>query len=157
MLQQVDEMLMKLRSRHAGSSGIPLYPFESQRNDPSYNYLSSNPHYSHSHHTNGAPPVAQNHHVILFDPEHPQIPHPTLMRHFIQIFFEQFGTEFPFISYDETMGQFFEQSLAPLLSNCIASLAVRYVSHIVLMGAMTYGGRIGFLASQNSLHVDFTM
>jgi len=46
------------------------------------------------------------------------------MPHFIQLFFEQLGAEFPFISYEETL--FFEQTLAPLLSNCIASLAARF-------------------------------
>jgi hypothetical protein len=77
---------------------------------------------------NGAHHHNNSHHILLFDPDHPQRPHPTLMPHFIQLFFEQLGAEFPFISYEEILGQFCEQSLAPLLSNCIASLAVRFSS-----------------------------
>jgi hypothetical protein len=47
------------------------------------------------------------------------------MPHFIQLFFEQLGAEFPFLSYEETLAHFFDQTLPPLLANCIASLAVR--------------------------------
>jgi hypothetical protein len=46
------------------------------------------------------------------------------MPHFIQLFFEQLGSEFPFISYEETI--FFEQALTPLLSNSMASLTARF-------------------------------
>ncbi len=73
--------------------------------------------------------------VHLFDPEHPQCPNPSLMPHFIQLFFEQMGGEFPFISYDEILAQFFAQTLSPLLSNCIASLAVRYANLPLLIAS----------------------
>jgi hypothetical protein len=131
---------MEMSHRHAGSSGVPIYPFDSVRNEPSYNYLPSHSHLSHSHHpSNGA------HHILLFDPDHPQRPHPTLMPHFIQLFFEQLGTEFPFISYEDTLRQFCEQSLAPLISNCIASLAVRFSSlpELALRGLHTVADTYG--------------
>jgi len=64
--------------------------------------------------------------VHLFDPERPQFPHPTYMAHFIQLFFEQLGAEFPFITYDEVSRDFWDQVLSPLLANCIAAMATRY-------------------------------
>lgn len=65
--------------------------------------------------------------IQLFDPEHPQRPHPTLMPHFLQIFFDHYASEFNFLTYEETLGKFWEQRLSPLLSNCIAAMAARYV------------------------------
>jgi hypothetical protein len=150
-------------ARHAGSSGHPIYPYDSSRNGHSYNYGSPNSQYSH--HTNGTSPSMthngahhhnNSHHILLFDPDHPQRPHPTLMPHFIQLFFEQLGAEFPFISYEEILGQFCEQSLAPLLSNCIASLAVRYVGQLsYILDTVANRKTIGSLVSRSLLFVAF--
>ncbi|PSR84404.1 hypothetical protein PHLCEN_2v5441 [Hermanssonia centrifuga] len=62
----------------------------------------------------------------LFDPKQPNRPMPNLMMTFIQVFFDNLNVYFPFLAYDETFRQFFEQELSPLLANCIAALAVRY-------------------------------
>ncbi|KAJ7178826.1 hypothetical protein C8R43DRAFT_1189333 [Mycena crocata] len=81
----------------------------------------------------------------LFDPESPQFPHPTYMAHFIQLFFEQLGAEFSFVTHDEVSRDFWDQILSPFLANCIAAMATRYsiVSEITVRGlhnvAETYG------------------
>lgn len=49
------------------------------------------------------------------------------MMTFIQAFFDNLNVEFPFLANDETFRQFFTQSLTPLLANCIAAHAVRFV------------------------------
>lgn len=49
------------------------------------------------------------------------------MPHYIQLFFEQLGGEFTFISYEEVLGKFWDQTLPPLLANCVASMASRFV------------------------------
>jgi len=67
--------------------------------------------------------------IHLFDPEHPQRPHPTLMPHYIQLFFEHLSGEFGFISYDEVLGEFWDQTLPPILANCIAAMAARYSNY----------------------------
>jgi hypothetical protein len=78
------------------------------------------------HNTYPQQPV-DSRYVQLFDPEHPQRPHPTLMPHFIQIFFDRYASEFTFLTYEETLTKSWEQRLSPLLSNCIAAMAARHV------------------------------
>ncbi|KAJ7497054.1 hypothetical protein FB451DRAFT_1209882 [Mycena latifolia] len=103
--------------------------------------------------------------VHLFDPERPQFPHPTYMAHFIQLFFEQLGAEFPFITYDEVSRDFWDQLLSPLLANCIAAMATRYstLSELTVRGlhnvAETYGenaknilASINHIPSMDTLH-----
>lgn len=63
----------------------------------------------------------------LFDPNDPTRPHSELMLTFIQVFFDNLNVEYPFLAYDETIRQFFTHSLSPLLANCIAAHAVRFV------------------------------
>lgn len=48
------------------------------------------------------------------------------MPHFIQTFIQHLGTQCPFVSHDDIMERFVNGKLQPLLSNSIASLAVRY-------------------------------
>ncbi|KAJ6602198.1 hypothetical protein B0H10DRAFT_2081257 [Mycena sp. CBHHK59/15] len=103
--------------------------------------------------------------VHLFDPERPQFPHPTYMAHFIQLFFEQLGAEFPFVTYDEVSRDFWDQVLSPLLANCIAAMATRYstLSELTVRGlhnvAETYGDNaktilssIAHIPSMDTLH-----
>ncbi|KAL9711691.1 hypothetical protein Ac2012v2_004763 [Leucoagaricus gongylophorus] len=85
--------------------------YHSRNSSMGYNNIPMNPRY-----------------IQLFDSEHPQHPHPTLMPHFFQSFFDQYASEFTFLTYDETLRKFWEQRLCPTLSNCIAAMAVRYVS-----------------------------
>jgi hypothetical protein len=63
--------------------------------------------------------------VHLFDPEHPQRPNPALILHFIQVFFENLGNDFKFISYEDVAAEFWAQRLSPMLANVIAAMAPR--------------------------------
>jgi len=110
--------------RHAGSSSLPSFHPSRNIDQMGYNFPTSHLHNSHS--TRPLAHQLNSRHIHLFDPEHPQRPHPTLMPHFIQLFFEQLGAEFAFISYEEILGEFWEQTLSPLLANCIAAMASRY-------------------------------
>jgi hypothetical protein len=65
--------------------------------------------------------------VLLFEPERPRFPRPEYMQHFIPLFFEQLGAEFPFVDYDEISIDHWDQALSPLLANCIAAMATRCV------------------------------
>ncbi|KAJ8453734.1 hypothetical protein ONZ45_g19591 [Pleurotus djamor] len=64
--------------------------------------------------------------IHLFDPDHPQRPHPDLGPHLIQLFFEQLGPEFPFLNYQEVLAEFWEGTLPPALACAVAALAARY-------------------------------
>jgi len=61
--------------------------------------------------------------VQLFDPENPQRPHPSLMTHYINVFFEQYSAEYPFLSYQDISTDFWDQRLSSILANCIAAMA----------------------------------
>ena len=61
----------------------------------------------------------------IFDLTQPQYPHGALMSHYIYMFIQQFGAKCPFITYSDTQERFSRGILSPLLSNCIAALAVR--------------------------------
>lgn len=60
----------------------------------------------------------------MFDPNRPDQPNSAIMIILLQAFFDHLQQQFPFLNYDETVRQFLGQSLPPLISNCIASLAV---------------------------------
>ncbi|EKM54162.1 uncharacterized protein PHACADRAFT_257807 [Phanerochaete carnosa HHB-10118-sp] len=62
----------------------------------------------------------------LFDPNDLTRPHSEIMMTFIQVFFDNRNTDFPFLAYDETIRQFFTRGLTALLANCIAAHAVHY-------------------------------
>jgi len=115
--------------RHAGSSSLPSFHPSRNIDQMGYNFPTSHLHNSHS--TRPLAHQLNSRHIHLFDPEHPQRPHPTLMPHFIQLFFEQLGAEFAFISYEEILGEFWEQTLSPLLANCIAAMASRSAAYYV--------------------------
>jgi len=78
--------------------------------------------------SNNAIPTSHQQDLLapLFDLNQPQYPHSALMPHFIQVFIQHLGTQCPFIAYDDTLDRFLNGKLPPLLSNSIASLAVRY-------------------------------
>lgn len=60
----------------------------------------------------------------LFDPNERTRPNSEYMMNYIQVFFDQFNINFPFLAYDETIRQFFQHELSSLLANCIAAHAV---------------------------------
>lgn len=71
--------------------------------------------------------------IQLFDAENHQRPHPGLMTHFIQVFFERFGPDFPFLQYQDILADFWEQRLSLIVANCVAAMAVKCaVPHIFL-------------------------
>lgn len=65
------------------------------------------------------------------------MPHPTILVHLVQVFFECFARNFPFLQYDDVSRRVFNGTLSPLLANSIASLAARYSqsSDVVTRGA----------------------
>jgi hypothetical protein len=54
------------------------------------------------------------------------MPHPTILVHLVQVFFEYFSRNFPFLQFDDVSRRMFNGTLSPLLANSIASLAARY-------------------------------
>ncbi|KAF8160904.1 hypothetical protein B0H34DRAFT_357108 [Crassisporium funariophilum] len=74
--------------------------------------------------SNGLPYNFPDHRAInLFDPENPQRPNPNLMTHYINVFFERHGAEFPFLSYQDVSTDFWDQRLSSILANCIAAMS----------------------------------
>jgi hypothetical protein len=66
--------------------------------------------------------------ILLFDTENQERPHPGLMTHFIQVFFERFGRDFPFLQYQDTLVDFWEEGLSLIIANCVAAMAVECVA-----------------------------
>ena len=54
------------------------------------------------------------------------------MTYFIQAFFDNLSSYFPFMSYEATVSQFLNQTMSPVLSSCIAALAARLVGSFVI-------------------------
>lgn len=63
----------------------------------------------------------------LFDSSRPQFPNPSLMPQLIQLFFQELGGNFLFLSLEDTLRDQWDRSLPPLLSNCIAAMGARCV------------------------------
>jgi hypothetical protein len=107
--------------------------FHSRSNSGAYAYAANN------NYVPSASPVLQHPHnqrlstqpdyrqVQLFDPERSQFPHPSLMQHFIQLFFEHYP-QYSFITYDQVMSECWENRLSPVIANLIASMASKCVS-----------------------------
>ncbi|KAF8170284.1 hypothetical protein K438DRAFT_1684661 [Mycena galopus ATCC 62051] len=148
--------------RRSGSSSLR----GPTRNDPiGYSMTSPPPQLLQNSRSSRPPSQHGTRPVHLFDPERPQFPHPTYMQHFIQLFFEQLGAEFPFVAYDEVSRDYWDQVLSPLLANCIAAMATRYstMSELTVRGlhnvAETYGDNaknilasIAHIPSMDTLH-----
>jgi hypothetical protein len=49
-----------------------------------------------------------------------------MLLHLVQVFFECFSRNFPFLQYEDVSRRVFNGTLSPLLANSIASLAARY-------------------------------
>ncbi|KAJ6563517.1 hypothetical protein B0H10DRAFT_1843485, partial [Mycena sp. CBHHK59/15] len=81
----------------------------------------------------------------LFDLEHPQFPQPAYMAHFIHLFFEKLGPEFPFLNYEEISTDFSAKVLSPLVANCVAAMAARYstLSELCVCGLDNVSTRYG--------------
>ena len=73
----------------------------------------------------------------LFDTRHATMPHPTMLVHLVQVFFECFARNFPFLQYDDISRRVFNGTLSPLLANSIASLAARYSQSSDVLGRGT--------------------
>ncbi|PCH43556.1 hypothetical protein WOLCODRAFT_138429 [Wolfiporia cocos MD-104 SS10] len=105
-------------------------------------------------------PSIDQHALILplFDPQWPDRPHPTLMMQFIQTYFDHYGPSFPCLAYDETIRQFLEQSLSPVIATGIAALAAWYsdLPEVVRRGAAdvsaAYCGHAKALVSRDNEH-----
>jgi len=77
------------------------------------------------HNTYPPQPPMHSRYIQLFDSDYPERPHPGLMMHLFQGFFNHYASQFTFLTYGETITNFLERRLCPALSNCIAALAVR--------------------------------
>lgn len=60
-------------------------------------------------------------------------PHRNLMHHFIHTFVDNLGSQCPFINYEDIIARFNAGTLEPVLSNAIASLAVKFSDHYQLV------------------------
>jgi len=60
-----------------------------------------------------------------------------MLVHLVQVFFECFSRNFPFLQFDDVSRRMFNGTLSPLLANSIASLAARYSqsSDVLVRGA----------------------
>lgn len=63
----------------------------------------------------------------LFNPDNHQRPRFILMARFIEAFFETHSEDFPFLSYQKVLADFWDDRLSDLLANCIAAMAVKSV------------------------------
>lgn len=73
------------------------------------------------------PPPSSTPPVPLFEPRS-QYPYATLMPHFIQVFFERMGSEFPFLSHESILRDHWEHRLSPMMACSIAAMAARYTT-----------------------------
>jgi len=48
------------------------------------------------------------------------------MAHFIQVFFERYGQDFTFLSYQDVLSDFWDHRLTTILANCLAAMAVKH-------------------------------
>jgi hypothetical protein len=105
----------QLHQRQSSSSSLPS--IDSQTEAQVFGYQSPSPQAVH----------VQSRQSLssLFDLHEPQYPSSILMPHLIQLFSEQFGTEFTFISGEELLRDHWDHTLPALLSNCIAAMAAR--------------------------------
>lgn len=103
--------------------------FDSLRSNsgmPYNNYVGQPP----LHYSSNSRPAYQSEqlrHVQLFDPENPHRPHPTYMTHFIHVFFERYGQDFAFLSYQDVLADYWDQRISLPLANCIAAMAMQSV------------------------------
>lgn len=64
----------------------------------------------------------------LFDPSRPRYPSPVHFPHLAALFFDTLACHFPFLDRTTVMRQVEEGSLSAVLANCLAGLAIRWVS-----------------------------
>jgi len=96
----------------------------------------------------------------LFDSRHGTMPHPTMLMHLVQVFFECFSRNFPFLQYEDVSRRVLNGTLSPLLANSIASLAARYSqsSDVLVRGATAVSNAYGDAAKRllhDSSHVPY--
>lgn len=116
-------------SRHAGTPSLTSYHSRSNSHGASYEY--------------------QSHQVIspqLFDQDLPYQPNPHLMHQFIQLFFEHYGADYPFLSQEITYRHFADKRLQPVLANIIAAMACRY-AEICLVSSPALISSVGITAT----------
>lgn len=80
-----------------------------------------------------------------------------MLVHLVQVFFECFSRNFPFLQYEEITRRMFNGTLSPLLANSIASLGARYSqsSDVLVRGATTVSNAYGDVAKVHFLSVVF--
>lgn len=75
-----------------------------------------------------------------------------MLVHLVQVFFECFSRNFPFLQYEDVSRRVFNGTLSPLLANSIASLAARYSqsSDVLTRGASAVSNAYGDAAKVSS-------
>ena len=117
-----------LPPRHSHHSSISSFDSSRTNNGLHYNYAGHPSQLLHYPSSRTNSHQADPRSVQLFDPENPQRPNPSLMTHYINVFFEQHGSEFPFLSYQDISTDFWDQRLSSILANCIAAMGSQYVT-----------------------------
>ncbi|KIY43304.1 hypothetical protein FISHEDRAFT_78648 [Fistulina hepatica ATCC 64428] len=110
------------------SSSSPASPYPPPQTTNIYNnaYPPPSPLTSNARQVGNAVSASRHSDVQLFDPEHPRMPHPNLMPHFTEIFFERYSAQYPFMTADEIARKAWEGTLSPCIATCIAASAARY-------------------------------
>ncbi|PFH52066.1 hypothetical protein AMATHDRAFT_57886 [Amanita thiersii Skay4041] len=111
-------------STHRHSNSSSMSHIRSQGDAMGYQYITNTPHVPSSRSSHVSSRTIQ-----LVDPDRPNRPNPSLMPHFIQLFFEHLGADFTFLTYETTFQNFCDQRLSPLLANCIAAMASKYSTY----------------------------
>ncbi|KAF5321731.1 hypothetical protein D9619_001725 [Psilocybe cf. subviscida] len=121
-------------SHHAQSSSISSFDSMRSNSNVPYNAYApqslNQPNYSptNGRHINSYSQVTNARLLAYFDHEDGQRPRRDLMPHFIQVFFEQHPGEFPFLTHQETIADFYNNRLTPILANAIAAMAVQHTN-----------------------------
>ncbi len=125
------DLIPNLMFSRRNSSSMSSFDSVKSSNGFPYNYH-GHPPPQMLHYPNSRPNSYQSDYrgLVLFDPENHQRPQSDLMAHFIQIFFENYSHEFTFLSYQEVLGDFWDHRLNNILANCVAAMAVKYVSSL---------------------------
>lgn len=111
-----------MSSHFSHSSSISSFDSSRSNNGMPYNVAGHVPQaYSNSRPNSFQP----DQRIQLFDPVHQQRPHPSLMNHLIQVFFEQYGQDFPFLSYQDVVADYWDGRLPDVIANCVAAMAVK--------------------------------
>ncbi|KAF9564764.1 hypothetical protein CPC08DRAFT_630818 [Agrocybe pediades] len=112
-------------SRHMGGHSSSISSFDSARSNNAIPYNVAG-HIPQSYASSRPNSFQSEPRLQLFDPVHHSRPHPNLMNHFIQAFFEHYSQDFLFLSYQDIAADYWDGRLPDPLANCVAAMAVKH-------------------------------